>query len=306
MRVLVLGGHGFIGSHIVESLIDKGYRVRVFARHSPGFHYEAEWFNGDFLDKSKLSEALIGMDAVIHCISTTVPVTSASDPVFDITSNLIGTVELLRLMQLHKVPKLVYLSSGGTVYGNPLSTPVCESAPLNPVSSYGAVKVSIEKFIGISESMWGVKSVIMRPSNPFGERQGHKGVQGLISTILNNIIKRQPTTIYGDGSAVRDYIYVKDLANLVCKSLMFERTGIYNAGSGTGYSVSQIINLVESVTGMSVPVVKAAAREFDVKEIVLNTHSAMSTFNWYPKTSIDEGIRLHLSWLKRVVYGCTD
>lgn len=299
MKVLVLGGHGFIGSHIVESLICTGHQVRVFARHSPEFHYEAEWFKGDFLDKSKLSEALIGMDAVVHCISTTVPATSAADPVYDITSNLIGTVELLRLMHLHNVHRLVYLSSGGTVYGNPESNPVSENAPLNPISSYGAVKVGIEKFIGISESMWGVEPVILRPSNPFGERQGHKGVQGLISTILNNIIKQQPTIIYGDGSAVRDYIYVKDLANLVCKSLISERAGTYNAGSGMGYSVDQVIATMESVTGKRVERKYTNGRGFDVKEIVLDNSRAVSDFGWRSTTPFELGVSKHYEWLKK-------
>lgn len=306
MKVLVLGGHGFIGSHIVESLIRNEYQVRVFARYSPKFHYETEWFNGDFLDKSKLSEALIGMDAVIHCISTTVPATSAADPVYDITSNLIGTVELLRLMQLHKVHRLVYLSSGGTVYGNPISNPVTEQHQLIPISNYGATKVAIEKFIRVAQYGSDLLPVILRPANPYGERQGHSGVQGLISTVLNNAYLNCPTRVFGDGTSIRDYIYVRDLAELIVKVLETDHCGTYNVGSGTGCSVSQIIELVQSVTGMAVPVEKVAARKFDVKEVVLDSQLAMKTFNWHPKISIDEGIKLHFSWLKRVVYGCPD
>ena len=219
MNILVLGGHGFIGSHVVEALISAGHTLRVFARKPAEFQYDAEWFAGDFLDRGKLSEALVDIDAVVHCISTTVPATSSSDPVYDIQSNLIGTVELLRLMQAQDVNRLVYLSSGGTVYGNPLSTPVREDSSLSPISSYGAVKVAVEKFIEIAKVNWNIEPVILRPSNPFGERQGHKGVQGLISTALNNVITSKPTVIYGDGSAVRDYIYVKDVADLVCKVL---------------------------------------------------------------------------------------
>lgn len=305
MNILVLGGHGFIGSHIVEALIDEGHTLRVFARKPAEFQYDAECFIGDFLDKGKLAEALVGMDAVIHCISTTVPATSASDPVYDIESNLIGTVELLRLMQSQSISRLVYLSSGGTVYGNPLSNPVPENAPLNPISSYGAVKVSIEKFIEISKISWGIKPVILRPSNPFGERQGHKGVQGLISTILNNVIKNRLTTIYGDGSAIRDYIYVKDLAELVCKVLVSDRCGIYNGGAGQGFNINQIIDSIESVTGLSVQKQCVEARGFDVREVVLDNALAEEHFDWKASTSLASGIKKQFDWLESQ-YGCTD
>lgn len=298
MNILVLGGHGFIGSHIVESLTASGHSVRVFARNARTFHYEGEWFVGDFMDKSKLSEALFGMDAVVHSISTTVPATSATDPVYDIESNLIGTIELLQLMQAEDVHRLVYLSSGGTVYGNPDSTPVSESAPLNPISSYGAVKVATEKFIEIARLKWGIYPVILRPSNPFGERQGHKGVQGLISTILSNVIKDRSTVIYGDGTAIRDYIYVKDLAELVVRAVGSERCGVYNAGSGTGHSIKEVISTIEEVTEQSVKTEYAEARGFDVREIVLDNTLAESHFGWRALTSFPVGIAKHYDWLK--------
>lgn len=297
MNVLVLGGHGFIGSHVVESLIQNGHNVRVFARNTPSFLYSGEWFAGDFLDKCKLSEALIGMDAVVHSISTTVPATSATDPIYDIQSNLIGTVELLRLMQIRSVHRIVYLSSGGTVYGNPDANPVSENAPTNPISSYGAVKVAIEKFIQISRDMWGIEPVILRPSNPYGERQGHRGVQGFISTVLNNLIKSQSTVIYGDGTAIRDFIYVTDVADLVCKALDSEYTGVYNAGSGDGYSLAHIINTIETVTGMPVLKKHKEARGFDVKKIVLDSSLAEETFNWKSLVPLEAGIKKHFDWL---------
>lgn len=305
MNVLVLGGHGFIGSHIVEALINAGHAIRVFARNPADFQYNAEWFVGDFLDKGKLSEALIGMDAVVHCVSTTVPATSASDPVYDIESNLVGTVELLQLMQNQEVSRLVYLSSGGTVYGNPISTPVREDSLLSPISSYGAVKLAIEKFIEIARVNWNIKPVILRPSNPFGERQGHKGVQGLISTVLNNVICGKPTVIYGDGSAVRDYIYVKDVAELVCKVLESNKCGVFNAGSGVGYDINQILDLIEDISGQAVQRKYKEARGFDVKEIVLDSTSAKVNFDWEPSVSLVSGINKQFDWLKRQ-YGRSD
>lgn len=300
MNILVLGGHGFIGSHIVEALIHEGHNVRVFARHPAEFIYDAEWFSGDFLDQGKLAEALIGIDSVVHCISTTVPATSAANYIYDIESNLIGTVELLRLMKDQGVYRLIYLSSGGTVYGNPVINPVPECAALNPISSYGAVKVAIEKFIEVSKISWGIKPVIIRPSNPFGERQGHKGVQGLISTVLNNMIDHKPTVIYGNGSAIRDYIYVKDLSGLVCKVLDSDRCGVYNAGSGHGYNINEVIESIENVTGMSVQKQYTEVRGFDVSEIVLDNSLAEKHFGWKASVPLSSGIKKQFNWMKNL------
>jgi UDP-glucose 4-epimerase len=305
VNVLVLGGHGFIGSHVTEALNSLGIRPRVFARKPSDFQYVGEWLNGDFLDKGKLAESLVGIDAVVHCISTTVPATSASEPIYDIQSNLIGSVELLRLMQSQGVSRLIYLSSGGTVYGNPSTTPVPEIAPLNPISSYGAVKLATEKFIEIARLNWNIKPVILRPSNPYGERQGHKGVQGLISTILNNIINKKATIIYGDGSAIRDYIYVKDLAELVCKALESDYCGTYNAGSGSGFNINEVISIIEKVTGLNVKREYKSARGFDVREIVLDCTLAKRDFGWQASTSLEIGIQKQYEWLLKK-YGCSN
>ncbi|SFP76553.1 UDP-glucose 4-epimerase [Geopseudomonas sagittaria] len=299
MKVLVIGGYGFIGSHVSEELIRRGHYVRVYARRPPLFKTSAEWFFGDFHDSAKLAESLVGIDVVVHSLSSTVPATSASDPVSDIQKNLVGTVVLLQLMKEVGVGRLIYLSSGGTVYGNPLVSPVVESHPLNPISSYGAVKVAIEKFIGVSQHSWGVVPIIFRPSNPYGERQGHGGVQGLISTILSNALRAEPTCIYGDGSSVRDYIYVKDLAVLIANSVEVGGEGIYNAGSGRGFSVGEIISVIKKVTGLPVPAKYLPARDFDVKEVVLESGSAMSAFGWRPTTSLEHGVKCHFEWLKR-------
>jgi UDP-glucose 4-epimerase len=298
MKILVLGGRGFIGSHIVESLYKESHDVRILAKERSAFQHRGEWICGDYLDKEILRKALANVDAVIHCISTTVPATSALNPIYDIETNLIGTVNLMQLMQEANVSQLIYLSSGGTVYGDPEVNPVDESHSLNPISSYGAVKVAIEKFIQISQRSWGLTSVILRPSNPYGERQGHNGVQGIVSTVLNNIIQRKTTDIYGDGSAIRDYIYVKDVSSLVCKVIGSDRTGVYNAGSGVGYSVLDVIGAIERATGETVELNYKPSRGFDVKSIILDSNKAYEHFGWKASVSLDAGIKKHYDWLK--------
>ncbi|WLE98597.1 MAG: NAD-dependent epimerase/dehydratase family protein [Candidatus Electrothrix communis] len=299
MNILVLGGNGFIGSHIVELLTATNHTVRIFVRNSECFHFQhnVDFFLGDFLDKGKLAEALVGVEAVVHCISTTVPSTSFFSPIFDIESNLIGSVELLRLMGEQGISRLLYFSSGGTVYGNPLLNPVDENAPLKPISNYGVVKVAIENFIEVSKMNFGIKPVIIRPSNPYGERQGHKGVQGIISTLLTNAMNELPTMIYGDGTAVRDYLYVKDLARLVYKVLSSNRCGVYNAGSGIGFSINQLIDTIEKVTDVTISKQYREARDFDVNEIVLDSKLAEEHFGWNASIPLETGIKKQYEWL---------
>ncbi len=300
MSVLVLGGSGFIGSHILEALAEQRHNTINLSR-SPSIAKtkRSEFIQADFQNTAKLSEALQSADTVIHCISDTVPATSAIDPVHDINSNLIGTVRLLELIKKQNQGiHLIYISSGGTVYGSPSEIPVKESAPLNPISSYGAVKVAIEKFIGVATSEWGLQATILRPSNPYGERQGHKGVQGLIGTILNRCKNDQSVTIYGDGSITRDYLYVKDLASLVAKAVSNPQPGIYNCGSGQGHSINQIVSIIETVAAKKIERAYSESRRFDVEKIVLCTQKARDTFNWQCETQLEEGIARQYSELE--------
>ena len=302
MKALVLGGSGFIGSHLVDALLDIGIDVAIFSRSRGAYTNDnASFHEADFRDTSRLAEALDGIDVVIHCISTTVPATSAIDPCQDVHSNLIGTIKLLELMRKKEVSRLIYLSSGGTVYG--LShdfTPIAETAPLNPISSYGAVKVAIEHFIRIAQIEWNLSATILRPSNPYGERQGHKGVQGLIGTLFQKHSKKEPITIYGDGSTVRDYLYVKDLANLIVRTVLQPENGIFNCGSGVGHSVNEIIQLFEDYAGTQLIKVYKDARPFDVKGVVLDNQRALDVFGWESTTPIAVGIKNQFNYLSEL------
>ena len=249
MKILVIGGGGFIGTHIVRAIHGAGFSVSSYGRSFLERLEGVEYFFGDFSDTAKLSEALNDVDVVIHSLSSTVPATSDMDPVNDIQQNLISTVRLLDLMEKKRVNRLVYLSSGGTVYGNPMCSPVDESSILAPISSYGAVKIAIENFINVATVKWGLEAIVLRPSNPYGEFQGHKGVQGLISTVIAKVMENESVTIYGDGTAIRDYLYVYDLALLVLEVVRRGGSGTYNAGSGNGHSVNAIIGTIFDVVG---------------------------------------------------------
>jgi len=301
MKVLVLGGNGFIGSHVVDQLLAAGHRVRVFDRSPERFRKplkDVEYRLGRFDDTFQVAEALQGMDAVCHLISTTVPGTSNLDPVADVQNNLINTLNLLEQMRKKGLRRILYLSSGGTVYGNPASSPISENHPLKPISSYGIVKVAIEKYLFMYQQLYGLQPVILRPSNPYGPRQGHAGVQGLIGTLLARAFSGETLEIWGDGSIVRDYMHVSDLARLCVVALEDSSCGVFNAGSGEGHSINQIIEMIRELTGSKLNVRYEEARSFDVKKVVLDISSAMQQFDWKPEVELSTGIREHMEWLR--------
>ncbi len=294
MRALVLGGTGFIGSHLVDRLLARGHKVRVFSRAPERFRDPlsgVDYRQAGFDDIPALAEAISGVDVVYHLISTTVPATSNRDPVFDIESNLAATVRLLKLLSESEVKKLVYLSSGGTVYGIPDSVPIPESHRLAPICSYGIVKVAVENYLRMFHRSHGLDYVIIRPSNPYGPRQGHFGVQGVIGTFLGRIAGGEELEVWGDGSLVRDFVYITDLADLCVSAGEGDGTGVYNGGSGTGCSIAEVIGIMEKVIGRRLEVQYRPGRGFDVPRVILDIAAARRDFAWAPKIGIEEGIR---------------
>lgn len=303
VKVLVLGGNGFIGSHVVDSLLAAGHGVRVFDRAENKYRGSlpnVDYVLGSFDDALLLTEALTDIDVVFHGISTTVPSTSNLDPVGDIQSNLIPTVRLLKAMIDKKVERIVYLSSGGTVYGQANFDYISESHPLNPVCSYGIVKIAIENYLFMYQQLYGIKPIVLRPSNPYGERQGHLGVQGVIGTFLNRIAKKERIEIWGDGTVVRDFIYVGDLAQLCLKAIESQTNGIFNVGGGRGYSINEIYECVVSATHTDAHPIYKPARNYDVNKVVLDISKTEQTFAWKPTTSVVQGIARTSVWLKSV------
>lgn len=300
-KALVIGGAGFIGSHVVDSLQAHGIRVRVYDRRPEQFRPllpEVEYVQGDLADATMLYEALDGVDAVVHLSSATVPSTSNLDPVADINGNLVNTVRLLEVMRGLPVNKLVYLSSGGTVYGVPEQEPVREDHPLRPISSYGIVKVAIENYLYMEHRLHGLSHVILRASNPYGPRQGHTGIQGVIGTYLWRISKDEPIEVWGDGNIVRDFIYVRDLAELCVRAVTCNVTGCFNAGSGEGASINDIVQHVGHAVGQEITPVRKPQRNYDVPRITLDIGNAKREFDWHPSTNLEEGIRKTWEWIR--------
>ena len=300
MKVLVLGGNGFIGSHITDELLANGHDVTVFHRSAEKYEGHSDklrFYLGDYSDAVKLGEAVDGMDVVIHAISTTVPSTSNLNPISDVQQNLISTIQLLDLMTKANVKRLIYLSSGGTVYGNPSQLPVLESHSLNSICSYGIVKVAIENYIRMYQELYGLQAIILRPSNPYGPRQAHAGVQGALSTFLSNTLNHKPIIIWGDGEIKRGYIYVKDLAKICSLAVTSNIEGTFNVCSGVSHSLNTLLKLVETTTDIKPVVSYKPARAFDVKEILLDINEAKQAFSWAPAYSIEQSMAEFVEYL---------
>ena len=301
MKVLVVGGNGFIGSHVVDRLLIYGHSVRVFDRQPERYRAPlrgVDYCFGDFADRMALAKALSGVDAVYHLLSTTVPGTADLDPKTDVHDNLVGTINLLNSMQRLGASRLLFLSSGGTVYGIPDTIPIPETHALRPINSYGIVKASIEHYLEMYRRTRGLSPIIVRASNPFGPRQTHSGVQGVISTFLRRILAGQPLEIWGDGAVVRDYLEVGDLAELCVRAGTSDKEGAYNAGSGRGLSVNEVVEAVRRVTCSEFKVVYKPGRPIDVPRSVLDCSRAKNDFGWECKTSFDAGLHGTWDWLR--------
>lgn len=296
-RVLVIGGAGFIGSHLVDRLIPEGMLVRVLDRMPPDMSPswiktgQVEYIAGDFVDHSAIDAAVKDVDVVYHLVSTTIPATSNIDPIFDVQSNLVGTVSFLKAGVAAGVKKVIFVSSGGTVYGKTLSIPIKEAAPTDPTCSYGITKLAIEKYLSLFELLHGLEFVAFRLANPFGEKQ-RSGAQGAITAFMQRIATGQPIEIWGDGSIVRDYIYIDDVIDALIRGLQYKgQSRIFNVGSGEGRSLNEIIETLRLITGRAFEVAYTASRSLDVPRNVLDISLAKQELGWKPKTEWEDGLR---------------
>lgn len=300
MKALLVGGNGFIGSHVTDVLLERGHEVRVLdpvpERHRPPLP-SVDYRPGSSTDPAALGEALAEADGVVYLASNTVPATSNTNAAWDISSNLVPLVATLDAMVHARVRRIVYFSSGGTTYGIADRELVTEDHPLRPVCSYGIVKVAAEKYLGMYEYLHGIQTLALRPSNPVGPRQGHEGVQGFVGTALLRVLRGDTLQVWGDGSVVRDYIYVRDLALAAVLALESDATGSINIGSGVGTSLIEVLSLIEHVTGAPLDVQFRPGRDFDVPRLVLAVERAWAVLGWKPTTTLQASIYAHWHWL---------
>jgi UDP-glucose 4-epimerase len=312
MKALVIGGNGFIGTHLVDALLASGHAVTVFDRYPSRYREKLSnvtYVAGDFANHGEVETAVQGIDWVFHLAYTTLPETSNDDPVYDVRSNVIDTLQLLQSCRKHHVRKFVFVSSGGTVYGIPQETPIKETHPTEPMCSYGISKLTIEKYLNLFHKLWGLDYVVARLSNPYGEYQNPFAKQGAIGVFLGNVVQQQPITIWGDGEVVRDYVYIKDAVKALVLAAEYDagpdEPRIFNVGYGRGYSLNQIVAEIKKVADVPVEVRYTPGRPVDVPVNVLEISRAARHLEWQPQVTLAEGLKRSWTWIK-TLHGATE
>lgn len=301
MKVLIIGGSGFIGSHIVDKFLKENWEVTIFDRQREifrpkmaGIIFEA----GDIQNKALLESIVArNFDVIIYSLSTTTPKTSNDNPEFDIASNLIPTINLLDICTRHKTGKIVYLSSGGSIYGDSDAGMHHENDSVSPICSYAITKLAAEKYLYMYQKLHGLNYTVLRVSNPYGPRQNPISKQGVISIFLYKILTSQKIEIWGDGNIVRDYIYVSDVADACFQAAYSTKNGICNIGSGIGIPLKDLVNILAEETNCKPEVLWLPERGVDVPKIILDCTNAEITLNWKPTVSLKSGLKNTISWL---------
>lgn len=303
-KCLILGANGFLGSHLVDSLAQRHHTVRAFDRFDSDIrffnHKNIQMRTGDFLNRHDLREALKGVDYVFHFISTTTPFTAEDDPLIDIETNIKMSVELFDECVKQKIQKIIFPSTGGAMFGaNNDRTLFSETMTPQPLSPYAIGKLAIEHYLHYFEKKYTVASVVFRISNPYGERQAMHSKQGVIPIFLEHIANDEPITVFGDGSMVRDYIYIKDVAEMIAESFQRAKQNLYNLGSGQGVSVNELINKIQKVAGKPSKIVHRPNLATFVERSVLDVSRFQREFHMPPGTSLQSGIQKTWDYIQR-------
>ncbi|HEV7454689.1 MAG TPA: NAD-dependent epimerase/dehydratase family protein [Candidatus Saccharimonadales bacterium] len=308
-KIAIIGANGFIGRHLVTRLAavpdnDIVAFDRFSGQDEGGLHPFAAYQNitvvrGDFFDKGSLEEAIAGAEYVFHLISTTTPATANDNPFIDIETNVRGSLTLFDFCVKHHVKKVIFISSGGAVYGGIDSDKASEDTPPEPRSPYGIGKLTIEHFLRYFKYTSGLDYVAYRVGNPYGPGQNIYGKQGVIPIFMRHFLEQEPITVYGDGSMTRDYIYIDDLIDMLAGSYAAANAQAeYNVGSGQGASVNQLIELIGACAGHQ------AKKEFlptpatFIQNSVLAIDRFTNEFNIRPTTSLTDGIAKTWDYVK--------
>lgn len=299
---LVLGAGGFIGGHLCRALIGYGARVNGFGR-SKSYPEDLDgirWQTGDFADRAALARVVDGADYVFHLLGSTTPASSNRDPIADLIAGPLSSLHLFEICAAARIGKLVFVSSGGSIYGATTSTLIPESAPTNPISAYGIGKLTIEKYLALYEHLHKSNYAVLRVANPFGPRQAPDRRQGLVAAFIQAALNRCPAEVWGDGTVVRDYLFVTDVVDAIIKAALYNGPHrIFNVGSSVGRSVLSVLDDIGTLIGksQSMPPVFKAARPADVPVNVLDISLISQELGWSPKVEWFAGLRMTAAWL---------
>ena len=296
-RVLVTGGAGFIGSHIVDAMVAGGYRVAVIDSLVTGdagnLVGDAALHQVDIRDPQAVDRVFAEFrpQLVNHHAAQISVSESARDPVADATANIIGSLVLLEACRRHGVEHVTFASTGGALYGEPARVPAGEDMLIRPLSPYGAAKASVEAYLHVYRQTWGLASTILRYANVYGPRQSALGEAGVIAIVTRKMLRGEQPTVFGDGEQTRDFVYVADVVEANMIAAKRRMPGAFNVGTGIPTSVNQIVAELASLTGYAGERIGSAERLGDVRAITLDATLLTETTGWAPVTAVADGLR---------------
>ena len=303
MRSLVTGGAGFIGVHLAHALVGNHFDVTIFDRRPVQIGALTDCpvrvVSEDLANRHALQEALEGVDVVYHLAWSGIPSSPKLNIRANAGNNLLFTLDLLDECRNAGVKRVVFMSSGGAIYGPAHQLPIPEHHPTVPISAYGAAKLSVEAYLGVYEHLYGLNYVSLRPSVPFGEWQDPRRGQGAVTVFLQNVYCGRPIVVWGSDDIVRDFFYVGDLARACLLAAdMDVAPGAYNIGGGVPITLKELIEMIRYVTGRAVPVIYEPPRGFDPPSIVLDISKARCALGWTPRVPLVDAIARTWGWIR--------
>ncbi len=297
MKVLVTGGAGFIGSHIVDALVNEGHDVAVVDDLSMGkreqVHPSARFYQADIRNRQALEEVfrVERPEVVNHHAAQADLRRSMTEPSFDASVNIVGSLNLLEFAMTHKTRKFVNISSGGAVYGEPQRLPVDELHPIHPMSVYGVSKYAVEQYLRLFNKS-GLDYTTLRYANVYGPRQNPKGEAGVVAIFSRQMLAGERSTIFGDGTKTRDYVYIDDIVRVNLLAMTEKRAAgrSYNVGLGCEVSDRQIFEAVRGAVGATLEPMLASKRPGEIDRICLDASLAKTELGWEPTVFLKEGI----------------
>jgi UDP-glucose 4-epimerase len=301
-RCLVLGGGGFIGVNLCHALANIGAIVQAFGRPSlwsSSVHPDVLMTRGDFSDRVALAKAVQGQEFVFHLVGGSNIDKSNHNPAAEFAAGLLNTVHLLDIASAEGVRKIIFVSSGGTVYGVPQRIPIPETAPTNPISAYGINKLAIEKCLALYHHLHGLNYLVLRVANPYGRFQSPFRKQGVIAAFIHRALQGAPLEIWGTGEVTRDFIHIDDVVAALIEIVSYDGPHrCMNVGSGGGRSINQVVQALELVLGRGeLTVIRKQARNVDVPVNVLDISLITSETEWRPSRAWLEGLRDTVAWM---------
>ena len=307
MKVLVTGGAGFIGSHIVDAALSKGHDVVVLDNLSTGdktkVHSRARFVEGDVRDANFVNALFLEekFDVVNHHAAQLDVRVSVASPAFDAEQNIIGSVNLLQAAATTGVERFVFASSGGTVYGEQQVFPADETHSTEPISPYGVSKLSVEKYLGYFAHQYGLRYVVLRYTNVYGPRQNSHGEAGVVAIFCDRMLRGEGVVINGSGEQTRDYVYVGDVAHanvLAMDYLKNHERGVFNVCTNTEVTVNQLFHTLNGLMENRFKEEHGPAKRGEQFRSVCSWEKAKDELGWQPEIDFDEGIRRTLEYFK--------